>query len=149
MLVLHRRQFFKTGIPYWVFINGHPVGIMQSRDVSIEMLHGTYSIGIKLVLGAGRWHIDIGSEETMTIGEGQALHIHISDRERWWNVLFDIDLVLWALFAFVTLPAPWNMVYHILSEGFFAIWMARTWLIRKHYFVLEQRTETSDAGMQV
>lgn len=35
-------------LPYWVFIDGHPMGIME-RDANIQLPNGTYSLGIWLV----------------------------------------------------------------------------------------------------
>ena len=37
---------------------------------------------------------------------------------------------------FIELPEPWNVVYHVLSEGFFAIWIIRILVIRNRYFKL-------------
>ena len=52
------------------------------------------------------------------------------DRERLWNILFDIDLVLWVVSWFVTMPP----IYRILSDAFFVIWLVRLVVIRKRYY---------------
>ena len=63
--------------------------------------------------------------------------MRITDRERWWNLLFDLDLVIWIACMFIELPEPWNVVYHVLSEGFFVLWLLRILIIRKRYFRLK------------
>ena len=35
------------------------------------------------------------------------------------------------------LPEPWGLIYEILSNGFFAVWLLRVWIIRKKYFKVE------------
>lgn len=138
-ITLHRRQWFKYDIPYWVFINQRPIGLMRTPQVNVQLPAGTYTLGVKMVFQLFKWRLDIGSEETVNVDEGETLNVRISDRERWWNILFDIDLVIWLASFLITLPQPWDSIYDILSEGFFILWMIRTWIIRKNYFHLQQQ----------
>ena len=55
------------------------------------------------------------------------------DRERLWNVLFDLDLVVWVVSWFVAMPP----FYKILSDVFFAVWLVRLVLIRKKYYKIK------------
>ena len=136
LLTLHRKQRFKVAIPYWVFIDGQPVGMMRSSNVGIELPEGSYNLAVKIVLGLWKWRFDIGGDTVVTLSEQLPTRVRITDRERWWNLLFDLDLVIWIACMFIELPEPWNVVYHILSEGFFAIWMIRILVIRNRYFKL-------------
>ena len=52
------------------------------------------------------------------------------DRERLWNLLFDIDLIVWLVSLFI--PLTW--LYRILSDSFFVIWLVRLLIIRKRYY---------------
>ena len=52
------------------------------------------------------------------------------DRERLWNIMFDIDLIAWVVSWFVTMPP----LYKIISDVFFAVWLVRLVLIRKRYY---------------
>lgn len=133
-LTLHRRQAFKIGIPYWVYINERPVGIMKGREVNINMPAGKYDLAIRIVFQLFKWQFHIGGSRKITIDDGEQQHLWITDRERLWNILFDIDLVLWIAKLFFTLPYPWDIIYKILSNGFFAIWLIRLWIIRDRYF---------------
>ena len=136
LLTLHRKQHFKVAIPYWVFIDGQPVGLMQSSDVGIDLPEGSYNLAVKIVLGLWKWRFDIGGDTVVTLSEQLPTRVRITDRERWWNLLFDLDLIIWIACMFIELPEPWNVVYHVLSEGFFAIWIIRILVIRNRYFKL-------------
>lgn len=56
------------------------------------------------------------------------------NRERLWNILFDTDLVLWIVSLFVQFPP----LYKILSNAFFAVWLVRLILIRRHYYKIRK-----------
>lgn len=133
-LSLHRSLPFKVGIPLWILINGHPIGIMRGSEARITLPESNYTLGVKIIFPVGKRKFEIGSEESVTISEETPLTIRIEDRERIWNILFDIDLVAYIVFIFLTLNEPWNTIYHVISEGFFAIWLLRIYLIRKQYF---------------
>lgn len=136
-ITLHRKPLLKKlMMPYWVFINGQPIGIMRGESVSIDLPEGTYRIGVKLLFKIWKWQFGIGGENVITTTEPVPAHVRITDRERLWNILFDIDLVVWIASFFFTLPNPWNVVYHALSEGFFILWIVRIIIIRNRYFKL-------------
>lgn len=135
ILSIRRKQRFKLPIPYWVFLNGQPIGIMKG-EVHLQIPEGEYELSIQLILAFFKWRLQFGGSRKIALSPGQHLHIQITDRERWWNLLFDIDLAIWLAKLFFTLPTPWNIVYEIISNGFFIVWAARLWIIRKHYFNL-------------
>ena len=139
LLTLHRKQLFKLSIPYWVFINEQPVGIMQSKKVNIQIPPGQYDLSIRIILALWKWRFLIRGEKKVILQEGQHLHLLITDRERWWNILFDIDLVFWIAKLFFELPYPWNTIYEVVSNGFFVLWAIRIWYIRNNYFKIIEK----------
>lgn len=139
-LTLHRKPLLrKLCLPLWVFVNGQPIGLMRTESVSLDIPEGTYNISVKLLFQLWKLRFGVEGSNIVTVTEQFPLSLRISDRERLWNILFDIDLVLWLSSLFFTLPGPWNTVYHILSDGFFLLWIIRLVLIRRRYFVLENR----------
>ena len=131
---------FKLSIPYWVFIDEYPIGIMQGKEVSLELPPAQFDLSIKILLRLFKWQFSIGGKRKVLLSEGEHLHLRITDKERWWNILFDIDLVLWLAKMFFELPHPWNIVYEVVSNGFFALWLVRIWFIRNRYFqIIEQK----------
>ncbi len=137
LITLHRRQRFKLAIPYWIMVNDTPVGLMRTGEVSLSVPTGTYRVQVKVLFRVWKWLWGVGGSREVSIAEGQHLHYTITDRERWWNILFNIDLVVWLASFFFTLPAPWDVVYHIVSEGFFALWLLRIIIIHNRYFVIK------------
>lgn len=75
-----------------------------------------------------------GSAE-VTVRHGGDTTVTIHDRELIWNILFDIDLLLWIASLFFTLPR----LYKILSDLFFAVWLVRLVAIRHRYFRIETK----------
>lgn len=134
-IYLHRRQRSKYALPYWVYLDERPVGIMRTPELGIALPTGSYTVGVRLLFGVGRFSFAIGGERRVDVGD-EPIHLTISDKERFWNMLFNLDLVVWIASFFVTLPHPWDIVYHVLSEGFFILWALRIWIIRRRYFTL-------------
>jgi len=161
-LVFHRKQLFGVGIPYCIYVNGQLVGMTRTgqftnpfgtlnfgkKDGSsishsgsknhpffcLNMPAGEYEIAIRIVFQLFKWQFWLGGSRTIAVADSEVKHLWITDHERIWNILFDIDMLLWVAEFFITLPSPWNMIYKIVSDGFFAIWLIRIWIIRKRYF---------------
>ena len=125
-------------IPFWVLISGHPLGIMRGKEVKIELPKGVYSLGVRFCVPLGKWQPGVQSEKKVVVADGEQIEIEFCSRERLWNLLFDIDLVLWVLSFFITLPSPWNTVYEVVSNGFFVLWGIRVWLIRNRFFRISE-----------
>lgn len=118
-------------LPHYLLINGQLLGLMKSEPVNIQLPTGNYEITIRSA------YKFIESTITVQIGEEESKKVVFSDREKFWNWLFNLDLVLWLIKRFITIPNPWGGIYEIVSNGFFAIWLLRIWIIRKRYFKLE------------
>lgn len=139
ILTLHRKQLFKLSIPYWVLINEQPIGIMQSSEVNIQLPAGEFVLSVKILFRLFKWQFDIGGSKKVNLTDNQHLHLNITDKERWWNILFDIDLIFWLAKFFFELPYPWNIIYEVVSNGFFIIWISRIWIIRDKYFIIKEQ----------
>jgi hypothetical protein len=124
-----RKQFIN--LPHYLLINGQLLGIMKGEPVNIQLLSGIYVITIR------SFYKFIESTITIQIGDEESKKVVFSDREKFWNWLFNLDLVFWLIKRFITIPEPWDSIYEVVSNGFFAIWLLRIWIIRKKYFKLE------------
>lgn len=78
--------------------------------------------------------LSVEASETIEVSENKYTEVRYENRERWWNILFDIDLVLWFVRIFMTIPEPWGLVYDIVSNVSFAVWLLHFYLYRKRYF---------------
>ena len=136
LTIRHIRHWYEPKLPHTVFINGYYAGMVKDGDLRIEIPAGIYSLKVQfgglIPLGKSGKTLDLSVSSTAQVEvpqEGNVL-CEFHDRERLWNILFDIDLILWVISWFVTLPP----LYKILSDVFFAIWLVRLVVIRKRYY---------------
>ena len=137
MLTIHHlRHWYEPKLPHAVFINGQFVGMMKDHDMRIEMPADSYSLKVQfgglIPLGKSGKSIDlsVSSTEQIEVPQGKDVLCKFHDRERLWNILFDIDLVVWIVSLFVTMPP----LYKIISDVFFFICLARLIIIRHRYY---------------
>lgn len=137
LTIRHRRHFYEPRVPHIVFLDGMYAGMVGKDDVlRIGAPPGRYSVkvqfGGRIPIGKKGSGIDlsVSSTKQVEVPSTGDVTCEFQDRERLWNILFDIDLVVWVVSCFVTMPPP----YKIVSNAFFAIWIARVILIRKRYY---------------
>lgn len=141
VITLRHRQsgVIPMPIPFWVLIGGRPIGLMRGKEVRIELPKGVYSLGVRFCVPLGKWQPCVQGEKKVVVpDDDEHMVVEFSSRERVWNLLFDIDLLLWLASFFFTLPAPWGTVYDVVSNGFFVLWAIRVWMIRHRFFRLTQ-----------
>lgn len=119
-------------LPNRIFINGRLVGIMQQKKVGIMIPEGTYSIMIQSPIPF------LYATDQVEIEKGVENVLSFKNREKIWDILFSIDLVLWIAGFFFTLPEPWNMVYEISTNTILVIWLIYEFCIRKKYYRIKQ-----------
>lgn len=134
--IRQKHSKFSLTIPHKVWINNQLIGIMKDPEVSVEIPEGRYLVTIQSIFPF------IYTSAPMLVQEGVVNVFSFHDREKWWDVLFVIDLVLWFADIFFTLPAPWDLVYKIFTNGYFVLWLVYEWIIRKKYFRVETYSET-------
>ncbi|MBP5328213.1 MAG: hypothetical protein J6Y98_09940 [Bacteroidales bacterium] len=136
LTIRHIRHWYEPRLPHAVFIDGLYAGMLEDDKLRINAPHGSYALrvqfGGRIPIGKNGKSIDISLSSTKKIevpatGDVECV---FHDRERLWNILFDIDLILWVVSWFVTMPH----IYKILSDAFFAVWLVRLVLIRKKYY---------------
>lgn len=125
-----------------VFLDGFYAGMLKDDRLQLNAPHGNYELkvqfGGRVPIGKRGKSIDISVSSTRPIKvpiTGDVEYV-FHDRERLWNLLFDIDLIVWVVSWFVTMPP----LYKILSDAFFAVWMVRLILIRKKYYKITTNT---------
>lgn len=137
VVTVAQRTRSRLAFPHYLLINGQLLGIMKKDDVRLALPPGHYVFTVRSMYK----FIETSFPVDVTVGHNVRLEYWHS--ERLWNLLFNIDLVLWVLKRFVTLPDPWDLVYEVLSNGFFVVWLIRTWVIRKRYFKFSLSRESS------
>lgn len=125
------RTKFSLQIPHKILINGQFIGVMKTPKVEIQLPAGNYHIAIQSMIPY------FGSAMAVKVEEGVENSLTFSDREKWWDILFGIDLILWLAKLFFELPHPWELIYEIATNGYFVLWIIYELIIRKRYFKLE------------
>lgn len=141
LTIRHKRHWFEPKLPHAVFLDGLYAGMLKNDTLCLAVPRGSYELkvqcGGRLPIGRNGKSIDLSLSSTKRIEVPRSGDVEylFHDRERIWNVLFDIDLIAWMVSWFVTLPP----LYRILSDAFFAIWLLRLVLIRKKYYRIHAR----------
>ena len=131
LYIVQRRGKFSFNIPHKLLIDGQFIGIMKDKKVSIEMPMGEYLITIQSMIPF------ISASQRVSLSPRSETTLEFSDREKWWDVLFVVDIVLWVVKRFLHLAAPWTWIYEIFTNGYFLLWLLYEWRIRKRYFKFE------------
>lgn len=123
-----------------VFLDGLYAGMLKDDRLQLNAPRGKYELkvqfGGRVPIGKSGRSIDMSVSSTKSIevpSTGDVEYV-FHDRERLWNLLFDIDLIVWVVSWFVTMPP----LYKILSDAFFAVWLVRLILIRKKYYKITE-----------
>lgn len=135
LVITSRLGAMMSRMPHHIYVNGQLIGVMNTQSVRIEMPAGVYSITIQSVVPF------LSSTQQVALRSGIDTHLDFYSRERVWDILFSIDLLLCIIKLFLTFPTPWNWIYEVATNGFFIVWLIYEWSIRKHYY----KTSVSDS----
>ena len=145
LTIRHKHSFFEPRLPHAVFLDGLYAGMIGRDDtLRLNVPRGRYEFKVQfggpIPIGKSGKSIDLSLSSTEQIdipATGDAEYV-FHDRERLWNILFDIDLIAWVVSWFVTMPT----LYKIVSNAFFVLWLLRLVLIRKRYYkIVELHSE--------
>ncbi len=129
-------------LPHMICLNGRPLGVLgkigkealkpQLKSVpaqaNIALPAGRYTVRIQSMI---KW---ISSTIELDVSEAQPAVVEFDHREFWWDLLFLGDIIAWIVQLFVTFDNPWNIVYEVVSNGAFLIWLIHQFRIRNKYF---------------
>lgn len=107
---------------------------MKAKQVAIEMPAGEYDVTVQSAVQF------ISGTQHVVLGEGSVTDLSFKDREGVWDTLFVIDVVLWCVDFFITLPSPWNWIYQLFTNGYFVLWLIYEWRIKDRYFKFQVNT---------
>ena len=103
----HQRRFYEPRLPHLIFIDDLYAGTMQG-ETQIQMPAGHYKMrvqfGGKIPLGKSGKSVDLSVSSTCdNVEVKQHTTFLFRDREWLWNLLFDIDLIVWLVSLFIPL----------------------------------------------
>lgn len=123
-------------LPHKILVGGQAVGLMRTPRVHIEIPQGAYEITIQSLFPF------IKSSAVVRIDNGVDNVMEFEDKEKYWDILFSADMLLWIVSLFIELQKPYSTIYHIVSEGLFVIWLIHIIVIRKRYFKITTHQTT-------
>ena len=129
-LIIKDRHSGKLALPHYLLINDQIVGVMKG-ETRVTVPDATFKVTIRSSIKF------IESSAVVSTSEPVDTYVEFGDREKVWDIIFWADMALWLVKRVLHLPEPWGLVYEILSNGFFAVWLLRVWIIRKKYFKVE------------
>lgn len=128
--IVQQTSRWMPALPHKLFINDQFVGLMQTPKVDVELPQGTYQVRIQSIIPI------LSSTTLVRIAEGMRNVLTFFDKEKLWDIVFWVALLLELVHLFLDLPRPWNIAYHIVDNGLFILWLCYEWTIRKRYFGL-------------
>lgn len=132
-LIISPKGKLMAMIPHYLLINDQLLGVIKGNEAHVNLPPGRYKVTIRSMYK----FIESLADVYVPIGESKRLTF--TDKDKIWNWLFNIDLVLWFLKRILHVPEPWGTIYEMVSNGFFAVWLLRILIIRKSYFNIEEK----------
>lgn len=142
LIIRHLRHWYEPKLPHAVFLDGLYAGMLKDDLLQLDAPMGNYTLkvqfGGRVPIGKNGKSIDVSvsSTEHVEVARNGNTECVFHDRERLWNILFDLDLIAWVVSWFVAMPP----LYKIVSDLFFAVWLVRLVLIRKRYYKIKITT---------
>ncbi len=96
--------------------------------IHINMPQGLYEITIQSLFPF------IKTSAIVKVEEEVDNVMEFEDKEKYWDILFSFDMLLWIVSLFINLQQPYSTIYHIVSEGIFVLWLIHIVVVRKKYF---------------
>lgn len=113
--------------PHKILFNGQQLCIMKKKAKISGIPCGKYKLTIQSMFPF------ISAEAEIDIRQGEN-KVTFTDKEKFWDVLFTIDLILMVVHWFIHLPDNIDLIYRIVTDGYFVLWLIYEWAIRKKYF---------------
>ncbi len=139
-IIISPRGKLMSMIPHYLLIDGQLLGIIKGGEVRVNVPSGIYHITIRSM------YKFIESTIEVYVPTSETKRLTFGVRDRYWNWLFNIDFVLWIIKRLIHVPEPWGTIYEVLSNGFFAVWLLRIWIIRKRYFKITEAKEKDETN---
>lgn len=142
LTIRHQRHWYEPKLPHAVFLDGLYAGMLKDDLLQLDAPMGNYALKVQfggpVPIGKNGKSIDVSvsSTEHVEVARNGNTECVFHDRERLWNILFDLDLIAWVVSWFVAMPP----LYKIVSDLFFAVWLVRLVLIRKRYYKIKITT---------
>ena len=132
LTIIDKSSMMGLSLPHKIYIENYYKGIVKGKSATINGFPlGRYNIMIQSMIPY------FSSSSTIEIKEGSNT-VEFKDKEKIWDILFTIDIVLWIVKRFITLEPTINLWYEIITNGYLILWIVYELSIRKKYFKIQQ-----------
>lgn len=126
LVVRETKNRLPLRLPHLICLNGRPLGVTQQANISLPAGH--YVLRIRSMI---KW---ISATTEVDVSDDKPTIVEFEHKEFWWDMLFLLDLIAWIVQLFVLFENPWNIVYEVISNGAFIIWIIHQFRIRNKYY---------------
>ena len=88
--------------PHYLLINDQLLGVFKGNEAHVNLPPGRYKVTIRSMYK----FIESSADVYIPIRESKCLTF--TDKDKIWNRLFNIDLILWFLKRILHVPEPWE-----------------------------------------
>ena len=128
LTIIQKKRKYTPMLPHKILIGGQLLGLMRTPSVTINMPQGIYEVTVQSLFPF------IRTSAVVKVDEGVDNVMEFEDKEKYWDIVFSLDMILWTASLFLNLQKPYSTIYNIISEGLFAIWLIHLIVVRKRYF---------------
>ncbi|MCQ2148721.1 MAG: cyclase family protein [Bacteroidales bacterium] len=136
--ITQKKSKLSPTLAHYILIGGKRVCLMQSEVLNMELPNGTFEITIQSILKIFQ------SKAVVTITDSTDAFIDFSDKEKIWDILFILDIILWCIKGLFGLPDPYSLIYDIFTNGYLILWIGYELYIRGRYFKLDVYKKPSE-----
>lgn len=129
--ITQKKSKLSPALAHYILIGGKRVCLMQSEVLNLELPSGTFEITIQSLFKIFK------SKAVVSISDATDSFIDFSDREKFWDALFVVDIILWCIKGLFGLPDPYSLIYDIFTNGYIFLWLGYEFYIRNKYFKLD------------
>ena len=128
LTIIQKKRRMMPMLPHKILIGGKCIGLIRTPMIHINMPQGLYEITIQSLFPF------IKTSAIVKVEEEVDNVMEFEDKEKYWDILFSFDMLLWIVSLFINLQQPYSTIYHIVSEGIFVLWLIHIVVVRKKYF---------------
>lgn len=147
-LIIREGKKSLLGIPHHIFVNERYVGMLgvtgkaalkpclKALEARIQLSPATYTVRIQSLFPFFSSTVDV------RVDEASPAVVTFADKEFWWDLLFWGDMLAWILKLVLHIGHPWGLVYELVSDLVFIIWIIHEYRTRKNYFAVTVENQT-------
>lgn len=105
LAIIQKKRRFTPMLPHKILVGGQLLGLMRTPSVTINMPQGMYEVTVQSVFPF------IRTSAIVKVDEGVDNVLEFEDKEKYWNLIFSLDMILWFASLFLNLQKPYSTIF--------------------------------------